>query len=119
MSSNATPLVAKTNTPSTGNIASILFTVTGVLTVIIGMGLQFAVLNNGPSGDNMIMSNIQAYGATLATGIVCILIGLVLWKLLNQSSRSFMWLFVITWISYLLSNMAIMFSLYQVQLVKQ
>lgn len=117
---------ASTNTTSTTSsttnsldLVSLFFTVGGILTVIIGMGLQFAVLNNGPSGDNMIMSNMRNYGATLATGVVCVVIGLVLFKILNESSKAFMWLFVITWISYLFANFAIMFSLQQVNLVKQ
>ena len=101
------------------DIISLFFTVGGIIIVIVGIGMQLAVINNGPSGDNMIMSNMRTYGATLATGFVCIVIGLVLWRVLTQSSKAFMWLFIITMISYILSNFAIMLSLQQVNLVKQ
>lgn len=101
------------------DIISLFFTVGGIITVIIGIGMQLAVINNGPSGDNIIMSNMRTYGATLATGFVCIVIGLVLWRVLTQSSKAFIWLFIITMISYILSNFAIMLSLQQVNLVKQ
>jgi hypothetical protein len=112
----STTTTSLSNTP---NLISIIITVAGVLATTIGLGVQFSVLNNGPSGDNMIMNNMRTYGAVIGTSISCVFVGLLMWKLLNQSSKSFLWLFVITWISYLLANMAIMFSLYQVELKKQ
>jgi hypothetical protein len=123
MSSPATSTAAltpKNSTPGSGtNLISLIFTVGGILTVIISLVLQFALVNNGPSGHNVIMTNMRSYGASIATGIVCIGIGLVMWLVLYQTSKAYIWLFIITWISFLLANMAVMFSLYQVELKKQ
>ena len=108
-----------TSSSSSSTVISTIITVAGVLATTIGLGLQFSVLNNGPSGDSMIITNMREYGAAIATGISCVFIGLLMWKILNQSSKSFLLLFIMTWISYLLANIAIMFSLYQVELKKQ
>ncbi len=117
MSSPASTASTSTSTGSnTGNLASMGFSAIGVIAVIIGLGLQFAVINNGPSGDNIIAGNMRNYGWTIATGFLMLLIGVLMWKVINPNSKGFIILFALTWISLLMSNFALMFSLYQVEL---
>lgn len=117
MSSPQTPQQSLMNKLSnTPNLTSILLSVGGILMVTIAMGLQFAVVNNGPSGDNMITSNWKGYVAPIITGIIILFVGLVLYKYINSQKESFLWLFMFSMISYFLSNLAIMYSLYQVNL---
>jgi hypothetical protein len=116
-STGALPI--KSESSNSSNVFPIIITLSGVFAVITGMIVQFFVINNGSSGDNIIMGNMRSIGPIIGTSISCLFIGLLLWKSFNQSSKSFLWLFILTMISYFLANMAIMFSLYQVELKKQ
>ena len=117
MSSPASTGSTSTSTGSnTANLSSMALSVLGVVGVIIGLGLQFAVINNGPSGDNIISGNMRNYGWAIITGFLLLFIGVLMWKIINPNSKGFIILFALTWISLLMSNFALMFSLYQVEL---
>ena len=102
--------------PNAPNLTSVILSVGGILMVTIAMGIQFAVVNNGPSGDNMITANWKGYVAPIITGVIVLFVGLVIYKTINAQRESFLWLFMFSMISYFLSNLAIMYSLYQVNL---
>jgi hypothetical protein len=104
------------NVSNVPNLTSIILSVGGIIMVTISMGIQFAVVNNGPSGDNMITSNWQGYVAPIITGVIILFVGLVMYKVINQQRDSFLWLFIFSMLSYFLANIAIMYSLYQVNL---
>lgn len=114
--SSPAPSTTTTSSSNISNIFAIGLSVLGVVTTIIGLGLQFAVINNGPSGDNMIAGNMRNYGWTIGAGLTSLLVGVLMWKIINPNSKGFLLLFAMTWISFLMANFALMFSLYQVEL---
>ena len=104
-------------TPSKYTSYAIAIPVVGIATVALSMATQFAVIDHGSSGQVTIQSNMKGIGWGIGLGFVITFLGLVIYRFLYMSERAFVWLFAFSWVSFLLANFAIMFSLYQVQLV--
>ena len=100
------------------NTLSIALPIAGIATVAISMATQFAVIDHGSSGQVTIDSNMTGIGWGIGLGIIITFVGLVLYRFMNMSDRAYVWLFGFAWVGFLLANIAIMFSLYQVQLTK-
>ena len=106
------------NSGSKFNTYAIALPIAGIATVAISLATQYAVIDHGTSGQVTIESNMSGIGWGIGTGLIITLVGLVLYRTINMSERAFLWLFAFAWFSFLLANIAIMFSLYQVQLTK-
>jgi len=106
------------NSGSNFNTYAIALPMAGIATVAMSLATQYAVIDHGTSGQVTIDSNMAGIGWGIGTGLIITLVGLVLYRIINMSERSFLWLFAFAWIGFLFANIAIMFSLYQVQLTK-
>lgn len=100
------------------NTLAIAIPIAGIATVAVSMATQFAVIDHGSSGQLTIDSNMAGIGWGIGTGLIITFVGLVLYKFIYSSERTFLWLFAFAWLGFLLANFAIMLSLYQVQLTK-
>lgn len=106
------------NSGSKFNTYAIALPIAGIATVAISLATQYAVIDHGTSGQVTIQSNMSGIGWGIGTGLLITLVGLVAYRFMNMSERAFLWLFAFSWVSFLFANIAIMFSLYQVQLTK-
>jgi hypothetical protein len=103
-------------TPSKYSSLAIVIPVLGITTVAASMAANFFVIDHGSSGQITIESNMTGIGWGIGIGLVITFLGLVIYRFLFMSERSFVWLFAFAWVSFLIANLAIMLSLYQVQL---
>ncbi len=106
------------NSGSKFNTYAIALPIAGIATVAISLATQYAVIDHGTSGQVTIESNMSSIGWGIGTGLLITFVGLVLYRFMNMSDRAFLWLFAFSWLGFVLANIAIMFSLYQVQLTK-
>lgn len=106
------------NSGSKFNTYAIALPIAGIATVAISLATQYAVIDHGTSGQVTIESNMASIGWGIGTGLLITFVGLVLYRFMNMSDRAFVWLFAFAWLGFVLANIAIMFSLYQVQLTK-
>lgn len=97
---------------------AIYLPITGIVTAAVAMAFQFAVIDHGSSGQLTIESNMNGIGWGIGLGLVITLVGLLLYRTIYSSERAFLWLFGFAWFGFLLGNIAIMLSLYQVQLTQ-
>ncbi len=100
------------------NIFGTILPVAGILTVAVCLSLQYTVIDHGSSGQLVVDQNMNNIIWPFLTGFIIMFVGLLIYKNANSSSRLYVYLFAFAWLSYLLSNIAIMLSLYQVQLTK-
>ncbi len=104
--------------PFTKSIFSIGLSVAGIFTVAAAMGLQFYNVDHGSSGQLTIDSRMKGVGWVIGLGLITAFIGLLLFRTIQSSERSFLWLFAFAWVGYLIANIAVLLSLYQVQLTQ-
>ena len=107
-----------TITPSTGpGSLGLLLAVFGVLVVAISSFLQFYYLDYGSSNQITIEKEIGTNMITALTGISFFAVGFILWIMFSDMSNKYLAVFMLAFSSYFLSNLAVLFSLYQVNVV--
>ena len=116
-STNANKAAALSSVSKYSNLA-IFVPIAGIVTVAVAMAFQFAVIDHGSSGQLTIDSNMKGIGWAIGTGLIITFVGLLLYRTIFSSERAFIWLFAFAWVGYLLGNIAIILSLYQVQLTQ-
>lgn len=92
--------------------AMLIFGIIGVTGVFIS---QFFAVQNGSSGQITIQNNINLILVPVLTFITIIAMGFFLYEYVNKSSTPYLIIFLVAMGSYLVSNMAFMFSLFQVK----
>jgi hypothetical protein len=115
---NATNANKSTNPLSKYSAFAIYVPIAGIVAVAVSMAFQFGVIDQGSSGQLTIDSNLAGIGWAIGTGLIITFVGLLLYRTIYSSERAFLWLFGFAWLGYLLGNIAIMLSLYQVQLTQ-
>jgi hypothetical protein len=112
------PDLTPTASASTGPASlGLLLAVFGVLVVAISSFLQFYYLDYGSSNQITIEKEIGTNIICVLTGISFFAVGFILWIMFSDMSNKYLAVFMLAFSSYLLSNMAILFSLYQVNVV--
>lgn len=107
-----------TPTTNTGpSSLGLLLSVFGVLVVAISSFLQFYYLDHGSSNQITIEKEISTNIICVLTGISFFAVGFILWIMFSHMSNKYLAIFMLAFSSYLLSNIAILFSLYQVNVV--
>jgi hypothetical protein len=109
------------DTPSTTNggpaSLGLLLAVFGVIVVAISSFLQFYYLDYGSSNQITIEKEISTNIITALTGISFFAVGFILWIMFSDMSNKYLAVFMLAFSSYFLSNLAVLFSLYQVNVV--
>jgi hypothetical protein len=88
---------------------------TGIIIYVIFLILQVITINNGSTSQSVIDAEMIKVGWGFGTAAVLVILGAgFYYYYYNTSERPLILLFVLTMFSYLLSNIAILCSVYQV-----
>jgi len=100
-----------------GSVWGVIFWMFGIITIVISLVLQFLSIDNGSSGQLAIASGLQQSLWPILTACSLMAIGYTLWLTYSTMSEQgkFTALFIFAFISFIISNFAMLFSLYQVQ----
>jgi hypothetical protein len=101
-----------------GDTWGVIFSVVGVLIIIVSLYLQFSVLDHGSSNQLTIDAEVQKSIWGVLTGILFFVFGIILWLWFSTMKNKYMPVFLLSLLSYIGANTAIMLSLYQVQVNK-
>ena len=112
MSSDSVSIVPK------GDTWGIIFSVIGIVLIIVSLSLQFSILDHGSSNQLTIDAEVQKSIWGVLTGILFFVLGYVLWLWFSTFKNKYMLVFLLSLLSYIGANTAIMLSLYQVQVMK-
>ena len=86
---------------------------------IIGLGamlmIHFYMVSHGSSSQVIIDNQMQNYGISLSVYVVIGLVGALLYEYLDTQTNKYGLLFGFAMISFLLSNIALTMSLYQIK----
>ena len=93
----------------------IVLSVTGILALLASVIVQLTSINHGSSGQLTIDSAMTNTIALILTPTLILILGAALYYYIYSSERPFLVLFVACLFSYILSNIAIILSLYQVR----
>jgi hypothetical protein len=96
----------------------ILIAVFGIFIVILTTFLQFYNLDHGSSNQITIDKEVGTNILCVLTGVSFLAVGFILWVIFSDMTNKYLALFLLSFSSYILSNVAILFSLYQVNVVK-
>jgi hypothetical protein len=121
------PVNSKTNTSSinannsntnrTASAVGIILSVAGVIAIIAQSVTQLLTIDHGTSGQLTIDSAMNETIAIVMTSTIIIILGGFLFIYFKYASeRPFLILFFVCLLSYLLSNIAIVLSLYQIHI---
>ena len=86
--------------------------------MIISTTIQFYNINHGSSNQITIASEMKTNITCVMTGISLFIVGFILWVMFNETSNKYLAIFFVSFTSFILANMAILFSLYQVHVVQ-
>jgi hypothetical protein len=114
MSSNgSTPL-----TVPKGETWGLLLSGLGIATVISALVIQFFVIDHGSSNQITIDTEVQKSIYAVLTGVVMFILGFVLWIYFSSFTNRYLPVFLLSFVSYIVANVAVVMSLYQVTVVK-
>jgi hypothetical protein len=85
-----------------------------MLTVIISLGLQFFIIDHGSSNQLTIDAEVKKSIWGVLTGIILFVLGFVLWLWFSTWRNKYLPVFILSFGSYVVANIAVMLSLYQV-----
>ena len=96
-----------------------IFFVGGLITIVVSLLIQFSYMSHGASGQLTIDNFTNVTMWTVLTGIILLVIGFILWLVVtNDPNRTYFNLFLLTFCSYIVSNVALMYSTVQVTVSK-
>jgi hypothetical protein len=96
----------------------ILLSVSGLFIASISLFVQYQNMDHGTSGQLTIDSNMNTTIWPIALSFVLLFIGGMLYIFFDSTQKPFLWLFAFGFLSLVLSNFALLMSLYQVQITK-
>ena len=112
-SGNTTPI-----TIPKGETWGLLLSGLGVITVISALVIQFFVIDHGSSNQITIDTEVHKSIYAVLTGVVLFILGFVLWIYFSSFSNRYLPLFLLSFLSYIVANTAVVLSLYQVTVIK-
>jgi hypothetical protein len=92
----------------------LIFTAIGMLTVVVSLILQFYIIDHGSSNQLTIDAEVQKSAWGVLTGIILFLLGFILWLWFSTWRNKYLPVFLLSFGSYMVANVAVMLSLYQV-----
>jgi hypothetical protein len=96
----------------------LVFAGLGIVTVICSVMLQFFVIGHGSSNQITIDTEVQKNLYGVLTGVVLFIIGFVLWLWFSTLRNKYLAVFLLSFSSYIIANIAVVLSLYQVTVTK-
>jgi vacuolar-type H+-ATPase subunit I/STV1 len=108
----AAPVESKT--PGWANIGFISF-IAGIITLIIGLSTQFSVINNGTSGQLTIETQMNTTLIPILIAFILGIVGYVCWIINAKDHNRYLQTFLMAFVSLIIGNVALVLSLYQVQ----
>ena len=92
----------------------LIFSVLGILIIVGSLSVEFFILDHGSSNQLTIdaQSKTSIWGAL--TGVLFLIVGFVLWLWFSEFKNKYLPVFLLSLLSYIAANTAIMLSLYQV-----
>ena len=116
--SSSTPTIPPTTPKANMPNIAIFIVVIGVLGVIGSLIAQYNIMDHGSSNQLTIdaLHNQTMIGVLTAGAIFSV--GLVMWLFFSTWRNKYLPLFLLAFSSYIVANIAVVFSLYQVQLSK-
>ena len=95
----------------------IMVSAVGVIILVISVGLQYSVVGHGSSGQLVISSSLKNSFWLVLTGGVLLALGVLMWlTFATFSEGKYLALFILAFSSYFIANMALLCSLYQVNI---
>jgi len=114
MASAAPAAPVESKTPVLGNIGFGLFFL-GIITIIIGTTTQFFVIDHGSSGQLTIQNELNKTLWCILIAVVLGIVGYVLWIIYAKDHNRYLQTFLMAFTSLVIGNVALLTSLYQVQ----
>jgi hypothetical protein len=112
-------MVAEQITESRKDMAGVLLFVIGVILISVSTVMQMFSMSNGSSGQVTIQSTGTTTLWPVLTGVVLLALGFCLYFIvLSDAYKTYRTLFVLAFFSYIMSNVALMFSTTQVKVSK-
>jgi hypothetical protein len=115
MSSNSAVTAIVKSVPKYDNWG-IVISCAGILILLISLSIQYSIINHGSSGQIVIDTSLTQSAWIIGSGTLLLLIGVALYLAFNTSDQKYNLIFILAFSSYFISNMAVLFSLYQVNL---
>ena len=101
-----------------GETWGLLLSGLGIATVISALVIQFFVIDHGSSNQITIDTEVQKSIYAVLTGVVMFILGFILWIYFSSFSNRYLPIFLLSFVSYIVANVAVVLSLYQVTVVK-
>ena len=96
----------------------IIFSALGAITVIGSVILQYFVIDHGSSNQLTIDGEVQKSIWAVLTGVVLFIVGFILWILFSSVANKYLAVFLLAFSSFVIGNIAVVMSLYQVTVTK-
>lgn len=112
---------ANATTPATvpkGETWGLLVSGLGVATVICALVIQFFVIDHGSSNQITIDTEVHKSIYAVLTGVIMFILGFILWIYFSSFSNRYLPIFLLSFVSYIVANIAVVLSLYQVTVIK-
>jgi hypothetical protein len=113
--SSSVSIFAALRSPATWGV---ILTASGLLVAGGSLFTQYLNMNHGTSGQLTVDSNMKTTIWPILLSFLLLIIGGLLYLFFESTQRPFLWLFSFTFLSIILSNFALLMSLYQVQITK-
>lgn len=96
----------------------IVMSVIGIIVVIVSLILQFSVINHGTSNQLTVDDRVRTNIISVLTGVSVFAVGFALWLLFTRIANKYLAVFLLAFASLFISQIAVVFSLYQVTVTK-
>ena len=101
-------------TPKGDTIGFIIFLL-GILTIVIGLTTQFFIIDHGSSGQLTIQNELNKTLWCILIAVILGIVGYVLWIIYAKDHNRYLQTFLMAFTSLVIANVALLTSLYQVQ----
>ena len=92
--------------------------VIGIIVVIVSLILQFSVIDHGTSNQLTVDDRVRTNIISVLTGVSVFAVGFALWLLFTRIANKYLAVFLLAFASLFISQIAVVFSLYQVTVTK-
>jgi len=96
----------------------IIVSVLGIFTVIVSVILQYFIIDHGSSNQLTIDAEVQKNIYAVLTGVILFIVGFILWISFSSYDNKYLAVFLLAFSSFIVSNIAVVLSLYQVTVTK-
>lgn len=110
----AAPAPTEGKTPVWGNFGFFGFII-GIITIVVGLTTQFFVIDHGSSGQLTIQNEMNKTLWCILVAVILGIVGYVTWVMFAKDHNRYLQTFLMAFTSLVIGNVALLLSLYQVQ----